>query len=215
MTRSSVRASAGPSAARAGPRHDRGFHRRAAACESLRVRGDVRGVRRPRHRSTSSTGPSGSRPIPRRAILGLAPDELIGRMPAETVRLLPRTCTLLAAAIDRLRKGDDTVDVHVPRPDARPAGPSGSRRGSAPSEASMVRRPAFVAVSRLVTDRLEAERRQQDPAGAVSPGHRRRAGNDRLDRRPRPAMPLRCWGRVPLGRRRPGRLCRPPASRSS
>ena len=44
-----------------------------------------------------------------RAILGCAPDELIGRMPAETF-VYAEDVPLLAAAIDRLRKGLEHVD---------------------------------------------------------------------------------------------------------
>jgi diguanylate cyclase (GGDEF)-like protein/PAS domain S-box-containing protein len=92
-----------------------------------------------------------------RVIIGLPPEELIGRMPADTF-VCGEDVPLLAAAIDRLRRGDDNVEVTFRTPrqtcqaewlEARIAvvrGLNGSASG-------------FVAVSRVVTDRLEAERR--------------------------------------------------------
>jgi diguanylate cyclase (GGDEF)-like protein/PAS domain S-box-containing protein len=94
-----------------------------------------------------------------RAILGFEPDEMIGRMPAETF-VYAEDVPLLAAAIDRLRKGLDTIDftfrarTETGRPQWLETRISVVRdaNGSATS---------FVAVSRVVTDRLEAERRLQ------------------------------------------------------
>ena len=95
-----------------------------------------------------------------RAILGLAPNEIIGRTPAE-VFVCPEDAPLFAAAIDRLRNGEDVVEL-IFRVQAQTSRTRwletriGAVRGLKGSST------AFVAVSRLVTDRLEAERRQQE-----------------------------------------------------
>jgi len=95
-----------------------------------------------------------------RAILGLAPNEIIGRTPAD-VFVCPEDAPLFAAAIDRLRDGEDVVEVTF-RVQAQT-----SQTGWLEARIGAVRGlkgspTAFVAVSRLVTDRLEAERRQRE-----------------------------------------------------
>lgn len=95
-----------------------------------------------------------------RAILGLAPDQLIGRIPADTF-VCAEDVPLLDAAIERLRKGDDTVDVtfrvRTEKPQAEwletRFGAVRGLKGSA---------TGFVAVSRVVTDRVEAEQRRRE-----------------------------------------------------
>ena len=95
-----------------------------------------------------------------RAILGLAPNEVIGRMPADAF-VCSEDAPVFAAAIDRLRNGEDAVEVLF-RVRARTSQTRwletriGAVRGLNGSST------AFVAVSRLVTDRLEAARRQQE-----------------------------------------------------
>ena len=95
-----------------------------------------------------------------RAILGLAPNEIIGRMPADAF-VCSEDAPVFAAAIDRLRNGEDAVEVLF-RVQARTSQTRwletriGAVRGLNGSST------AFVAVSRLVTDRLEAARRQQE-----------------------------------------------------
>ena len=94
-----------------------------------------------------------------RAVLGLAPDELIGRMPAETF-LRTEDVPQLAAALDRLRKGADTVELTLGAR-TRTGQPQwletrlGAVRGLDGSATG------FLAISRVVTDRLETERRLQ------------------------------------------------------
>lgn len=94
-----------------------------------------------------------------RAILGLAPNEVIGRMPADAF-VCSEDAPLFAAAIDRLRNGEDVAEVLF-RIRAQTSQTRwletriGAVRGLNGSST------AFVAVSRLVTDRLEAARRQQ------------------------------------------------------
>ena len=128
-----------------------------------------------------------------REILGLAPDQLIGR-PASEVLCCAEDAALLTSAIERVRGGDDTADVtfrgltqdsQSPWLETR-IGVVKGLKGSA---------TGFVAVSRLVTDRVEARAASPDPAtAALSPGHRCRARDDRLDRRPGTAVPLRGRG---------------------
>jgi diguanylate cyclase (GGDEF)-like protein/PAS domain S-box-containing protein len=91
-----------------------------------------------------------------REILGLAPDQLIGR-PASEVLCREEDAALLSAAIERVRGGDDTADVTFrgPARDSRPQwletriGVVKGLKGSA---------TGLVAVSRLVTNRVELER---------------------------------------------------------
>ncbi|HLN05135.1 MAG TPA: PAS domain S-box protein, partial [Acidimicrobiales bacterium] len=94
-----------------------------------------------------------------RTILGLEPDELVGRLPAETF-VYAEDVPLLTAAIDRLRKGRETIDftfrarTETGRPQWLESriGVVRDANGSA---------TGFVAISRVVTDRLETDRRLQ------------------------------------------------------
>ena len=91
-------------------------------------------------------------------ILGLAPDQLIGR-PAAEILSCAEDATLLTSAIERVRAGEDTAEVTFRGPtlDSRSRwletriGVVKGLKGSA---------TGFVAVSRLVTDRAELERHQ-------------------------------------------------------
>jgi len=94
-----------------------------------------------------------------RTILGYEPAELIGRTPAETF-VYAEDVPLLSAAIDRLRKGLETIDftfrarTETGQPQWLETRISVVRDGNGSAT-------GFVAVSRVVTDRLEAERRVQ------------------------------------------------------
>jgi diguanylate cyclase (GGDEF)-like protein/PAS domain S-box-containing protein len=95
-----------------------------------------------------------------RSILGLAPDELIGRMPAETF-LSPEDLPLLDAAIDRLLKGEDTVAVTFRVPtETSPAEWLEARIGAVRGLKGSA--TGFVAVSRVVTGRVETELRHHE-----------------------------------------------------
>ena len=108
----------------------------------------------------SSTGPSGSWSDSSREILGRAPDQVIGKG-AAAVLCCAEDAELLTSAIERVRGGDDNADVtfRCQTQDSQARwletrigllkGVNGSATG-------------FVAVSRLVTDRVELERRQSD-----------------------------------------------------
>jgi len=93
-----------------------------------------------------------------REILGLAPDQLIGR-PAAEILCCAEDAALLTGAIERVRGGDDTAAVTFrgPTQDAQSPwletriGVVKGRQGSA---------TGFVAVSRLVTDQVELARHQ-------------------------------------------------------
>ncbi len=96
-----------------------------------------------------------------RAILGLAPDELIGRMPSETF-LYAEDMALLSAAFGRLRGGEDTTEVTFrARTQSSQVEWIETRIGAVRGLKGSV--TGFVAVSRVVTERLEHERlRQRD-----------------------------------------------------
>jgi diguanylate cyclase (GGDEF)-like protein/PAS domain S-box-containing protein len=94
-----------------------------------------------------------------RAVLGFSPDRLVGRMPAETF-VYAEDVPVLEAAVERLRKGSETIDFTL-----RARTESG-RPQWLEARITLVRdangsATGFVAVSHAVTDRLQAERRAQ------------------------------------------------------
>jgi PAS domain S-box-containing protein len=94
-----------------------------------------------------------------RTILGLAPNELIGRMPEDSF-VLAEDAPLLRAAMDRVDDGHESVEVLF-----RASSSHGelewleTRIGAVRGRDSSV--SGFVAVSRVVTERLDAEGRSQ------------------------------------------------------
>ena len=91
-----------------------------------------------------------------RAILGFEPAELIGRMPAETF-VYAEDVPLLTAAIERLRKGLETIDFTF-RARTETGSPQWLETRISTVRDGNGSATGFVAVSRVVTDRLEAER---------------------------------------------------------
>jgi len=71
-----------------------------------------------------------------RTILGLAPDQLVGRRAADTF-VLAEDAPLLDAAIEQLSEGNDKLTVTFRTP-----GSNGSKPASQPFGATEVRRPA-------------------------------------------------------------------------
>lgn len=91
-----------------------------------------------------------------RTILGIAPEALIGRTPAETY-LYAEDVPVLAVALDRLRKSDTVQFTCRARAEA-------GKPEWLETKMSVVRDPngsatGFLAISRVVTDRLESDRR--------------------------------------------------------
>ena len=91
-----------------------------------------------------------------RAILGCEPAELIGRLPAETF-VYAEDVPLLTAAIERLRKGLETIDFTF-RARTETGSPQWLETRISTVRDGNGSATGFVAVSRVVTDRLEAER---------------------------------------------------------
>jgi diguanylate cyclase (GGDEF)-like protein/PAS domain S-box-containing protein len=90
-----------------------------------------------------------------RAILGLAPDQLIGRLPSETL-VCAEDLPLLTAAIDRLRGGEDSVAlIYRGRTTASRTAWLEARIGAVTGLKGSA--TGFLAVSRPVSDRIGAE----------------------------------------------------------
>jgi len=98
-----------------------------------------------------------------RTILGLAPNELIGRMPEDSF-VLAEDALLWRAAMDRVEAGHESVEVLF-RASSSHGGLEWleTRIGAVRGRDSSV--SGFVAVSRVVTERLDAERRSQARLG--------------------------------------------------
>ena len=96
-----------------------------------------------------------------RAILGFAPDQLVGRMPADTF-LSVEDVPAFDAALEQLRQGADVVEVGFrTRSDTAPTEWLEARLGAIRGHKASP--TGFVAVSRVVTTRVGAERQgQQD-----------------------------------------------------
>ncbi len=96
-------------------------------------------------------------------ILGFAPDELVGRAPAETF-LYAEDVPVMDAAIDRLRSGRETVDFTF-RARTETGKPQWLETRIGVVRDGNDSATGFVAVSRVVTDRRESERRLQAQLG--------------------------------------------------
>jgi diguanylate cyclase (GGDEF)-like protein/PAS domain S-box-containing protein len=100
-----------------------------------------------------------------REILGLAPDQLVGRAGCEAL-VCEQDAALFTSAVERLRGGDDNADVtfRSRTPDSRAAWLETRMRTVKDRKGTAT---GFVAVSRPATERVELERRQQLQLGRL------------------------------------------------